>query len=390
MPQMAHDGPVPPRPWWRLHVSTWAMAAMAAAALTAVNASVFTRAAGLVAGKSCEEWGWPWTWRRLSHGIAPAEADASVLEYGGQALVGNASVGLAALACVTIVFERRRRRQGRFLQLSIGDLLLATAAAGAVIAWHLQAARSFEAQRGAVAALAARGRVAVVVDSSLPDWLVDRQAGGGYLLDPFQNVLELKVIALKPAADRLRPLAELVRLERLEFDANAGVGDADLIHLAGLRRLAYLDLEDARIGNAGLAQVAGLTRLRHLRLGNTRVSGTGLAALSELAPLEVLRLNGADVDDAGLAHLRSLRRLTALDLTGTRVTDAGLAHVAGLENLERLTLYGTQITDAGLAQLQALAKLRRLDVAGTRVTPDGLRAMRRAMPQLTDLRPTVE
>ena len=130
------------------------------------------------------------------------------------------------------------------------------------------------------------------------------------------------------------------------------VSDADLVHLAELKNLTDLWLDDTHVTDAGLVHLDGLRTLRFLSLDNTQVTDAGMVHLAELKNLEFLLLDFAQVTDAGLVHLAELKNLTLLSLRDTQVTDAGLVHLAGLKNLKKLSLFSTQVTDAGVAELQ--------------------------------------
>ncbi len=156
---------------------------------------------------------------------------------------------------------------------------------------------------------------------------------------------------------RLALLGRYSGLRYLVLRDNPRITDAGLVHLAGLRRLRGLFLEDTRIGDAGLAHVTGLSHLEFLDLDGTRVTDAGLAHLGGLHGLDTLSLNGTRVTDAGLAYLRDLPHLETLLLNETRVTDAGLEHLAGSLSLTMLSLDKTQVGDAGLSHLSKLNRL---------------------------------
>jgi hypothetical protein len=84
----------------------------------------------------------------------------------------------------------------------------------------------------------------------------------------------------------------------------------------------------------------------------SRVTDAELKHLAGLKRLTTLHLDNSQVTDAGLEKLAGLKCLSVLYLNNTQVTDAGLVHLAGLNNLEFLGVYRTQVTDAGVAELQ--------------------------------------
>ena len=88
-------------------------------------------------------------------------------------------------------------------------------------------------------------------------------------------------------------------------------------------------------------------------------SDADLVHVARLRRLERLNLNGRAFTDAGLVHLSSLEGLNELDLSRTAGSDAGLVHLKGLISLGDSRLQRTRVTDAGVAALrQALPHLR--------------------------------
>ena len=80
-----------------------------------------------------------------------------------------------------------------------------------------------------------------------------------------------------------------------------------------------------------------------------------MAGLKRLAKLNLVE---SPVTDVGLKGLADLTRLTRLDLDKTNVTDAGLKELAGLKQLTTLFL-NKNVTAAGKAELRkALPNLR--------------------------------
>ena len=89
--------------------------------------------------------------------------------------------------------------------------------------------------------------------------------------------------------------------------------------------LVYLNLSHNAIGDAGLVHLAGMRRLRSLNLTTTLIGDAGLVHIAKLRSLEELFLSRTDVGDAGLVHLGRLGGLRFLELNGTRVSPAGVA-----------------------------------------------------------------
>ena len=122
---------------------------------------------------------------------------------------------------------------------------------------------------------------------------------------------------------------------------NAGITDRGLSHLADLKRLRYLDVNQNGACNSP-------------SLVPANVSDAGMSFLSELTDLEVLYLHNLfSVGDGTARHLKHLTRLRRLGFDATLITDQGLRYIAGHEHLIDLSL-GPLITDAGLAVLREL------------------------------------
>ena len=108
-------------------------------------------------------------------------------------------------------------------------------------------------------------------------------------------------------------------------------------------------------------------------LSDKKVTDDTLKTLAGLTKVAALNLRGTDVSSAGLAQLKGFKGLTHLHLEKTKVNDEGLKHLKELPNLVYLNLYGTGVTNAGLANLSSLKKIKRLYVWETKVTrPAGL------------------
>jgi hypothetical protein len=178
----------------------------------------------------------------------------------------------------------------------------------------------------------------------------------------------------------------------VQFDRNRTLGDFkddDMAHLAKLHRLEVLELANCyQLTDAGLKVLAGLRDLRELRLGQVvyqgydpKVGDAGLVHLAGLTRLEILELQGTGLTDRGLANLSGLTRLQDLSLGDTRITDAGLKHLKGLSQLQELDLRDTAVTDAGLTALTGLSRLRTVRLEGTRVTPRGVALLQQALPE---------
>jgi len=403
-----------PRPWWRLHKSTWAFAALVAGLLIAVNLMEFSRS-GYPSWTGYEDLGWPWVWHVTTRSYPKYVHRAAFYEN----LAANATIGLAIAALASTVVEWRRRRRRRFWQLTLGELLLATAFIACLLGRYEALRKRHVAQQAACALLGKPG--SVVFQSGLPDWVPKRAPGWmGGALEPFESARNMFVRELSPESDGFAPIADLTTLEIFCLSSPPrklvpiDVNDADAAYFSGLTRLTELYLPQATISDVGLAHLRGLTRLQRLNLSLTRVTSAGMPHLADMRALESLNLSGTGVGDEGLAslaHLSSLesldlsdtkvtgrgmaslstlRSLESLDLEGTNLSDEGLRHLAGLPQLSALILRDTQVSDEGLESLYGLTNLRSLNLDGTNVTEVGIQRTIAAMPKMKYLRLRVE
>lgn len=106
--------------------------------------------------------------------------------------------------------------------------------------------------------------------------------------------------------------------------------------------------------DGGLAALKPVSaQVKWVDLARTQVTDKGLAHLAGMKGLTRLHLENTKVTDAGLEHLKGLTNLEYLNLYGTQVTDAGIMKLAGLKNLKKIFLWQSKVTDAGATKLAA-------------------------------------
>lgn len=147
-----------------------------------------------------------------------------------------------------------------------------------------------------------------------------------------------------------------------------GGGGADDRELAPLLRLAHVQTlglaRCRRITDSGLAILGRLPELRTLDLTmspgyafaqddrGTRLTDAALVHVAKLRDLEELQLNDVPITDAGLARLAGLANLRHLDLSGTRITDASLPLLeSSFPALESLAIERTEVTNVAARRL---------------------------------------
>jgi Leucine-rich repeat (LRR) protein len=190
------------------------------------------------------------------------------------------------------------------------------------------------------------------------------------------------------------------------YDSAAGITDAGLRFLSGLRRLTYLGLGSTSVSDDGLVHLQAMHQLRYLNLDNTRITDDGLSHLKDLANLREIHMRGTattgsglrflagathlhtigvsrSFNDEGMANLKAFPEIRALELNVTQITDAGLANVAGMAWLERIRLFETRVSDAGLKHLEGLRNLKYIHLGDTDVTESGAKQLSERMPDVT-------
>ena len=185
------------------------------------------------------------------------------------------------------------RIRPQICRFGLRGLLVAVTVFACLFAWWSYRARQ---QRSAVAALTAIGGEITYSHESdyfghapatnrppVPDWLWN-------LLGPdyFVSVHSIRFVA--PESNSSHPIFE--------------VYDHDLLHLAHLPDVQYLDLDLCPISDDGLVHVRHLQNLKILTLSYTNVTDEGLPHLYTLDALEIVRLWDTNVTDSGAQKLR--------------------------------------------------------------------------------------
>ncbi len=187
-------------------------------------------------------------------------------------------------------------------------------------------------------------------------------------------------------------------------------------HLARLRHLRWLDVDDVPITNSGYAPLGQLKQvekllirtqgfrrppvqltddglaflgemenLRSLCINDALITGVGLTCLTSLRHLKSLDVRSTNFDDNGLSCIASLSGLTTLHVWQTRVTDVGMQFVGKLHHLEELYFMDCPLTDEGIARLRDLKELRLLDLTRSRISDNSIEVLLR-LRKLGELR----
>ena len=195
------------------------------------------------------------------------------------------------------------------------------------------------------------------------------------------ETLEIDFSSANPAAVPLTPLAGLKKLRHLKLGYLTHSADVTK-PLAGLTDLATLQVMCV-LTDADVKHLAGLKKLTALDLGpSTKLTGESLKVIGEFQELEWLILRHAKFQDADLKHLAGLSKLDTLIVSSTPVTDAGLVHLKELPKLRRVDLSYTKVTDAGLATLAELPNLEFVELFGLKLSDEAVKKLEQSRPKL--------
>lgn len=154
------------------------------------------------------------------------------------------------------------------------------------------------------------------------------------------------------------------------------IDDSALEHLAGLRRVKSVLLNETGVTDAGMATVGKIATLQNVDLRGCTISNAGLEPLVALSQLKALRLSGesgaTSVDDDGMVHVAKMKNLKALLLDFLWISEVGLEQLAGLDKLEELYLAKTLVGDDALATMSQFPRLKKLRISQCQFENEGL------------------
>jgi hypothetical protein len=109
--------------------------------------------------------------------------------------------------------------------------------------------------------------------------------------------------------------------------------------LTGMSALRSFSIGGAQINDESLVDLAGLPNVERLSLSyNPKISDAGLQHLAPLKKLESLDINDTGITDDGLHWLTALPKLQELNISSTAVTDAGLGALKPIKTLRVLAV----------------------------------------------------
>jgi hypothetical protein len=433
-PQTKPAPAVAPRPWYRLHWSTWIVIAAVLAFFALMNLpGRVNNQVHFFGSPIYYEHGWPFVFLDRCYSSSPPKAfdenlekyrakkllpwaespnygfvgegfrwaesssfgsveadfrdgDSFLFEKNNWSLTGKwylykrwlgLDILIAIIATVpfAVAYEFWSRRRWHY---SLRFLLIFVFLVAVGMAWWRTGVNRYEREMKAVKALHEKGYV-VSLQCEAPTVL--QIFMGKNNLRPYTHVGAILQYSLydesRIATDAdLEYIGDLTHLKHLILHYTS-ITDKTLERLHGLANLEELTLDNTKITDDGLKTLRDLPRLRCISLDDTRITGDGV---KELNNLESVSLKNTLIADEPFLNLSALSRLLALDLSGTKVTDEGLRYLAGMPKLKYLYLNDTQVTDDGLKHLENMPQLEKLEINGTKVTTEGIDKLQGVLP----------
>jgi len=175
--------------------------------------------------------------------------------------------------------------------------------------------------------------------------------------------------------NNFKPMPNLTKLKIYDLQRKGAILD-----LSGLTTLEDLSLnfehysEDAFV-DADLMSLANLKKLKWLQIGPRNYTDKGMAYLAQLPNMERLGIGGSGLTDEGLKYLTNMKKLNHLSIQGR------------FDSNKRTFINGGKITDKGLRYLGELKMLRFLNIyTDNAFSPAALQRLRRELPNLFYLR----
>lgn len=149
------------------------------------------------------------------------------------------------------------------------------------------------------------------------------------------------------------------------------------------REVVKVDLNNAKITDNDLKVLEKFTEIEWLDLRVTPITDAGVAHLAGLRKLKFLNLFRTGLSDKGLGFLRAHVNLETLLIGGTKVTDDGMKHLERMAKLRKVSVFRTAVSDAGLKPLEKLPALEVLLIGESKITETGAKSLQAVLPKLT-------
>jgi hypothetical protein len=154
----------------------------------------------------------------------------------------------------------------------------------------------------------------------------------------------------------LRQFPALRQLSIRDISGSDGGLSRGFQHLGALGQLTHLELgnwspDSPPLGDADLEHIVGLKKLRSLMLNRFNISDSGVERLVELPALEWLNLDPtASLSDDALGSISRMVELRSLTIGGA-FTDRGLGYLAQSPALGELRIFSNSLSDEAVAKL---------------------------------------
>jgi beta-lactamase regulating signal transducer with metallopeptidase domain/Leucine-rich repeat (LRR) protein len=152
--------------------------------------------------------------------------------------------------------------------------------------------------------------------------------------------------------------------------------DGTVLDISGLTAMEDLSLrfrsrsQDAFV-DADLMSLANLKKLKWLQIGPRNYTDKGIAYLVSLTNMERLGIGGAGLTDEGLKYLTNMKKLDHLSILGR------------FDSNKRTFINGGNITDKGLREFEKIKSLRFLNIyTDSKLSPAAIQHLRRELPNL--------
>ena len=217
------------------------------------------------------------------------------------------------------------------------------------------------------------------------------------------NLKDLNLFGCDNVTDKgVAKLRTLKSLTSLNI-SHAEVTFSGLAQLNSLSNLTRLYVDNLKRGGAML-DLSGLTNLENVSLGfehysEDAFSDADLMGLANLKKLKWLQIGPRNYTDKGMAYLAQLPNIERLGIGGSGLTDEGLKHLTNMKKLNHLSIIGRfdtnkrdftsggNITDKGLRYLGELKMLRFLNIyTDNTFSAAAIQRLRRELPNLFYLR----
>jgi len=178
------------------------------------------------------------------------------------------------------------------------------------------------------------------------------------------TLTELKQLGLYRTCitdDGLKHLSGLTNIEGLSLNGTKITGEG-FAYLNKLTPLRALELSDVALTGAGLANLKPwLETFENLIIDGTKISDADLIHLADLKAIKYINLGNTSITDAGLVHIAKLQSLEYVYLNNAKITDEGLMFLKDLPNLKRINVTGTLVTSVGLETFKQLSTSKSIE-----------------------------